>query len=277
MVCVVLAVSVGASAQAPDSPTEDGFRGIIRSPLIPLPQQAAVLRDYAWRYLETQAGAPIVVSEELKGDESATKDFWWSGQRYEQAAEIKDKKEREQVLSRLIGEHWIIAQPLLQSRYVDEKLIGIGLCVLAADCALNELKDANLAQALLESEVLPRIDSAPEEAWQFLSLDNILARLTRIYGMQNDKAAKDKLRRVYELRLSLLSSRDDIDYLRIQLAMMSDADGRPEEALKQLHLVSAPDLKKAAQELIVGIEAKQAEAKAKIKPQLQETNQEAAK
>lgn len=217
------------------------------------------MRAQVENYLAQQAGAPIVLDEDFKNDERAYQDFWWSAPRYRQAAAIKDEKERAQTLHRLIGEHLQIAAPLLKSRYIDRRLVGIGLCVLAADCALDQLKDARLAQSILEAEVLPRLDDAHEEAWQFLSLDNLLSRMAKVYARQ--KESREKLRQVYGLRLSLTVSRDDGDYLRLQMAVMADEDGKPEPALALLKEISSPDLKAAAAKLIADIEKKQADKK----------------
>lgn len=251
--------SCAAPVDAPQAQAaQNGFRAPVQSALIPSPRQAEEMRAHIENYLAQQAGAPIVLNEEMKNDERAYEDFWWSALRYTQAAEIVDDKKRAQSLHRLIGEHLQIAAPLLESRYIDERLIGIGLCVLAADCALDQLKDARLAQFIMEAEILPRLDDAHEEAWQFLSFDNLLSRIAKLYGGQSDKASREKLRLVYDLRLAYTTSRDDGDYLRLQMAVMAAGDGKTEAALALLKQISTPDFEAAARQLIADIEKKQA-------------------
>lgn len=261
---VLLSFGLAARADAPDAPPSTpapggAITGPIQSPLVPSTAQVQTDKTWLAKYLTEKSGAT------LQAPADAPEGFQWSFDVYESAAQQPDGKERTQALYALIGAHLVLAESLIQSRYIDVQLEGMGLAMLAAQCATQRLNDVNLAQVINQAYLQAHLDDAQEESWRQMSLDEILRHLAETFRVASNeknlgKEAGVKAQAVYRIWLERFPERVQQDYAHLQLFYIAARNARYDDAIKELRAISPWGSMRDMKKLIPETQVKKADA-----------------
>ena len=261
-VCVSFGLAVRADVPVapPSTPAPGGaITGPIQSPLVPSTSQVQADKVWLKKYLAEKSGAT------LQAPQDAPEGFQWSFDVYESAAQQPDAKERTQALYALIGAHLVLAESMIQSGYVDGRLEGMGLAMLAAQCATQRLNDVNLALAINQAYLQAHLDDAQEESWREVSLDEILRHLAETFRVASNeqtlsKEAGVKAQAVYRIWLERFPERVQQDYAHLQLFYIAARNARYDDAIKELRAMSPWGSMRDMRTLIPEMQAKKAAA-----------------
>jgi hypothetical protein len=159
------------------------------------------------------------------------------------------------LLYRLVGQHLLIADHLLQDTDLAQRRRGLAFAVQAIRASRKQLKDYPLAAAIADAFLLPSLsETADERATEWLSRINVIEEACAAY-----KLARDPARQAigYQLMLEYAPNRNAADFARYQLAQLSVKAGDGERALKLLNSIDPNNGGMAGlRRLIPGIERK---------------------
>lgn len=165
----------------------------------------------------------------------------------------------------LVGDHLLLADTLLRSRYANTRLTGVDVARVAATCLSERLKNPLLAVRVADAYLLPNYRELDEGDVGVLTrvgivqkMLDLLQAVQRAPDVSDEDRYKEAMRLIEANRLLIMVTRDEsnADYARWDIAKILEKYGRFEEAIRYLNEVNPIGNQRAALNEIPRLQAK---------------------
>ena len=223
------------------------------SPLLLTPSEVKQSKAQIMRALEQKAGVAIRLAALPNSD----RDLRWVEQGYEVAKEPREKYW-------LVGQHLLMADTLLQSKYTDPRMTGLDIARIASNHIATDLGETRLAAQILQAYLLPNYTLAEESDWEMLSRAGIARSLAQAFQQIEDdpnvplsEKYKERANLIdaYRLQISVTQDEAKADYARWNIAKALERSFRYEEAIGYLQEVSPTGTQRNARKEIPRLQA----------------------